>query len=136
MLALAVTAVLFCATTLAIAAVRIDRLQPTPELAAAIREHATGQPQIAQFGYFRPSLVYYADARVEACKTPQRTAEFLNQSAQSFVVTTEENYARLAAQLPPEIAVLKRQADFPRGHSVVLLGHKTELAKAGGSATK
>lgn len=129
MLVLAATSIVFCSTTLAIAAVRIDRLQPTPDIAAAIREHAAEPPQIAQFGYFRPSLVYYADGRVEACKTPQRTAEFLR-SAGSFVVTTEENYARLAAQLPPEIAVLKRQADFPRGQSVVLLGHKTELAKA------
>jgi 4-amino-4-deoxy-L-arabinose transferase-like glycosyltransferase len=135
MLALAATAVLFCTATLGIAAVRVDRLQPTPDIAAAIREHVTEQPQIAQFGYFRPSLVYYADARVEACKTPQRTAEFLA-AADSFVVTTEDNYARLAAQLPPEIAVLKRQADFPRGQCVVLLGHKTELAKASGSATK
>jgi 4-amino-4-deoxy-L-arabinose transferase-like glycosyltransferase len=135
MLALAATAVLFCLTTLGIAAVRVDRLQPTPDIAAAIREHVADEPQIAQFGYFRPSLVYYADARVEACKTPQRTAEFLR-SADSFVVTTEENYARLSAQLPPEIAVLKRQADFPRGQSVVLLGHRTELARAIGSATK
>jgi 4-amino-4-deoxy-L-arabinose transferase-like glycosyltransferase len=136
MLALAATAVLFCTTTLAAVAVQVDKLQPTPDIAAAIREHVPGQPQIAQFGYFRPSLVYYADAHVEACKTPQRTAEFLAQSAESFVVTTEDNYARLAALLPPEIAVLKRQADFPRGQSVVLLGHKTELAKASGSATK
>jgi len=136
MLALAATAVLFCTTTLAIAAVRMDRLQPTPDFADAIREHAATQPQIAQFGYFRPSLVYYADTRVEACKTPQRTAEFLSQSADSFVVTTEDNYVRLAAQLPPDIAILRRQADFPRGQRVVLLGHKTELAKAVGAATK
>jgi len=136
MLTLAATAVAFCVGTLAIAAVQIDRLQPTPALAAAIHEHAAGHPQIGQFGYFRPSLVYYADARVEACKTPQRTAEFLSQSADSFVVTTEDSYFRLAAQLPAEIAVLDREADFPRGQIVVLLGHNTELARTDTPATK
>ena len=59
-------------------AVRIDRLQPCPAVAEAIRRHSTGTPRVAQFGYFRPSLVYYSDARVETCRNARRVADFLD----------------------------------------------------------
>jgi 4-amino-4-deoxy-L-arabinose transferase-like glycosyltransferase len=50
MLVLAATSIAFCSTTVAIAAVRIDRLQPTPDIAAAIREHAAA-PHVRWHGW-------------------------------------------------------------------------------------
>jgi hypothetical protein len=129
MLGLAITAVIFCLSLFAGIAVRVDRHQPSPIVAAAIREHSVGDPQIAQFGYFRPSLVYYTNSRVEACKTPQRLIEFLQQSTASVAITTDEQYARLAAQLPADVVVIDKCAEFPRRGEVVILGRKTSVAR-------
>jgi 4-amino-4-deoxy-L-arabinose transferase-like glycosyltransferase len=129
MLGLAITAVIFCMSLFAGIAVRVDRHQPSPIVAAAIREHSVGDPQIAQFGYFRPSLVYYTDSRVEACKTPQRLIEFLQQSTSSFAITTNEQYDRVAAQLPADVTVIDKCAEFPRRGEVLILGRKTLVAR-------
>ena len=126
---LALSATAFSLGLFAVAAVRFDRHKPTPELAEAIHRYADGDPQVAQFGYFQPSLVYYADTHVEACKNPQRVIEFLSSSTDAFLITTADNYDKLAAQLPADVAVLDRQADFPRAGSVILLGRKTALAQ-------
>ena len=125
---LVATAAMFMLVAFSVVAIHIDRYQPCPAVASAISQHATGKPHVAQFGYFRPSLVYYTDGRVEACKSPQRVIDFLGQSSDSFLVTTTEQYARLSAQLPGDIVVLSRQTDFPRRGEVLLLGHKTDLA--------
>ena len=107
MVGVTVTALTFCLTMFAGIAVKVDRHQPSPVLAEAIREHAGDRAEIAQFGYFRPSLVYYTDSRVEACKTPQRLVEFLQQP-NSVVVTNEDQYSRLAAELPADVIVVDK----------------------------
>jgi 4-amino-4-deoxy-L-arabinose transferase-like glycosyltransferase len=135
MYGVAITALAFCVGLFAAVAVRIDRHQPSPFVAEAIRQHSIGAPQVAQFGYFRPSLVYYTDTRVEPCKTPQRLIEFLEESPDSFVVTTDEQYARLAAQLPADVVIVDQCAEFPRQGKVLVLGRKTAVAqRSGGKA--
>ncbi len=128
---LAITSAAFCLALFAGMAVRFDRFQPSPGVAEAIRRHAEGTPHVAQFGYFRPSLVYYTSGHVEACKNLQRVVEFLNESGDSFVVTTEEHFARLKAQLPAEIVIVDRRGEFPRSGAVLVLGRKTALAQRG-----
>ena len=66
--ALAFLTIGFCVALFAGVAVRIDRHQPCPAVAEAIHQHSSGTPQVVQFGYFRPSLVYYSDTRVENCR--------------------------------------------------------------------
>jgi 4-amino-4-deoxy-L-arabinose transferase-like glycosyltransferase len=129
MVGLACTALAFCVGLFAVVAVHIDRHQPSPAVAETIRQHSAQTPHVAQFGYFQPSLVYYIDARVEACKTPQRLVEFLEQSSDSFVVTTDEQYARLAAQLPADVVVIDKCPEFPRRGTVLILGRKTAIAQ-------
>jgi 4-amino-4-deoxy-L-arabinose transferase-like glycosyltransferase len=128
MVGVAVTALTFCLLLLAGIAVKVDRHQPSPVLAEAIREHAGDRAEIAQFGYFRPSLVYYTDSRVEACKTPQRLVEFLQQP-NAVVVTNEDQYSRLAAELPADVIVVEKSPEFPRQGTVVVLGKKTTMAQ-------
>lgn len=136
MIGLATTALAFCIAMFASIAVRIDRHQPSPTVAEAIRHHSVGVPQVAQFGYFRPSLVYYMDGRVEACKTPQRLIEFLEQATDTFVVTTDEQYVRLAAQLPADVVIVAKCAEFPRLGEVLVLGRKTTVAQRDEGQTK
>ncbi|HZZ26808.1 MAG TPA: hypothetical protein VFE46_02275, partial [Pirellulales bacterium] len=65
-----------------------------------------------------------------------RLIEFLQQSTDSFVVTTSEHYARLATQLPADVAILGECAEFPRQGSVLVLGQKASLAQRNNGATK
>ncbi len=132
---LAITSVAFSLGLFAIIAVQLDRHQPTPAVAEAIYRNSEGAPQVAQFGYFRPSLVYYTDTRVEACKNIARVVDFLKQSNDAFVVTTDEHYGRLAAQLPADVVVLDRQPEFPHGGTVLVLGRKTIVAQRTAATT-
>jgi 4-amino-4-deoxy-L-arabinose transferase-like glycosyltransferase len=126
---LAITATVFSLALFAGMATRLDRYQPSPAVAEAIHRHAESAPQVAQFGYFRPSLVYYTDTRVEACKTPQRVAEFLQESSDAFLVTTDEQYTRLKPLLPPDVIVIDRQPEFPRAGNVLILKRTTSIAQ-------
>jgi 4-amino-4-deoxy-L-arabinose transferase-like glycosyltransferase len=123
----AVTAPVFSLGLFAVLAVKIDRLQPCPSIAESIHRYAS-EPHVAQFGFFRPSLIYYSDTRVEACKTVPSISEFLDRNHDSFVVTTEAHYNKLAAQLPANIVVLDRAPEFPRAGNVVLLGRQPKIA--------
>jgi 4-amino-4-deoxy-L-arabinose transferase-like glycosyltransferase len=125
---LAVTAISFCVMLFAGIAVQIDRLQPCPEIAEAIRKHAIGPFQVAQFNYFRPSLVYYTEKKVEACKNPQSIIDFLEQSPDCFVVTTGEEYSHLASELPADIIVVDRRPDFPKAGELVVLVRPEKVA--------
>jgi 4-amino-4-deoxy-L-arabinose transferase-like glycosyltransferase len=129
---LAITAAAFCAALFAGVAVQIDRHQPSPLVAEVIHKHAQHPPHVAQYGYFRPSLVYYTGTRVDSCKSPEQAAEFLKSSPDAFLVTTEEHYQKLFAKLPVEAVVLDRYPEFPRKGTVLVLGHKTAVADRGG----
>jgi 4-amino-4-deoxy-L-arabinose transferase-like glycosyltransferase len=126
--ALTITATAFCLTLFSWLAVRIDRLQPCPAVAQAIQNHSTGMPQVAQFGYFRPSLVYYCDTRVETCRNALRVADFLESNDNVFVVTTEEHFARLSPHLPGDVAVIDQLPEFPRQGTVLILSRKNPVA--------
>src|SRR5262249_15626534 len=125
---LTVGATAFCLCLFAWLAVRIDRFQPCPAVAESIHQHATGTPQVAQFGYFRPSLVYYSDTRVETCRNAQRGSDFLAGSDDAFVVTTEEHFARVSPHLPGDVAVIEQLPEFPRRGTVLILSRKNTLA--------
>ena len=96
-----------------------------------MRAHAGAEPIAAQFGFFEPSLVYYVDGRVEKCEAPARACEFLQESHDHFLLTTQDQYEHLAAYLPPDVEVLARQTDFPRRVVIVLLGRPIDLASRG-----
>jgi 4-amino-4-deoxy-L-arabinose transferase-like glycosyltransferase len=130
---LAMTAAAFCVALLAGVAVQIDRHQPSPEVAKIIRQNSRHEPVVAQYGYFRPSLVYYTDKRVEACKNPEQAAEFLKSSPDAFLVTTQHRYAQLFGKLPAETTVLERCEEFPAKGTVVVVGRKLTVADRGGS---
>jgi hypothetical protein len=60
----------------------------------------------------------------------------LEQSTSSFAVTTDEQYAKVAAQLPADIGVVAKCAEFPRRGEVVILGKKALVARHGNERTE
>ena len=129
-IALAATATAFCLVLFAGVAVQFDRHQPTPDLAAAIqRLSPTARPHIAEHGYFRPSLIYYADNRVEQFNTGEQAGKFLQQWDDAFVVVPESLYVNDIDHFPAGVVVMARRAEFPKGGTIVVLGRPANLAK-------
>ncbi|MCC7085122.1 MAG: glycosyltransferase family 39 protein [Pirellulales bacterium] len=133
---LSAIAVMFSLALLAGVAVKVDRHQPSPLIAENIRCLATREPSVAQYGYFRPSLVYYTNTRIESCKNPDQVANFLKGSSDAFLVTTEAHYAELYGKLPPETVVLCRYPEFPKHGMVLVLACKAALADGGRDAQR
>ena len=76
-------------------------------------------PRVAQFGFFRPSLVYYTAGRLEACASPDEVAEFLAGDDEAFVVMPQEEFAAMQGQLPPGVRVISREPRFPKQGKIV-----------------
>jgi 4-amino-4-deoxy-L-arabinose transferase-like glycosyltransferase len=130
----AITAPTFCLGLFAVLAIEFDRYQPVPAIATSIHRFADGSAEVAQFGFFRPSLIYYSDTRVDACKTVPSVLAFFDRSKNAFLVTTDEHYRRLAAELPGDVVVLDRQPEFPREGNVIVLGRQPKVALHGETA--
>jgi 4-amino-4-deoxy-L-arabinose transferase-like glycosyltransferase len=122
--AMAATALLLIVGALAGVALSVDRLQSSQELARAIRLSGAAAPRVAQFGYFRPSLVYYTRTRLENCRSLEDAAQFLAQSSDNFLVMPAEDYRRLLRRLPSDVTVLWRAPQFPKSGEIVLLARR------------
>jgi 4-amino-4-deoxy-L-arabinose transferase-like glycosyltransferase len=125
-------AVLFHSTLFGWAAVVVGRRQNSPQFAAAInRNSGGGEPVIRSFGYYRPSLVFYAKHPVwQLVEDEQVHRFFQEQPRDAFLVTTDERYERLAASLPSDVCVLERGRWFLRSKQILLLGRPQHLAQA------
>ena len=108
------------------------RRQNSPQFAAAInRNSGGGEPVIRSFGYYRPSLVFYAKHPVwQFVEDEQVYRFFQEQPRDAFLVTTDERYERLAASLPSDVCVLERGRWFLRSKQILLLGRPQHLAQA------
>ena len=119
------TAAAFLLTVFGIASVQVDRHQNTARLAGVIERCAlAGDVRIGTWHYFRPGLAYYCNRFIEQFTSQAAVNEFLqSDGGQRFLVTTESDYQRMAAALPPTVGVLERAPWFLKsGEAVVLLG--------------
>ena len=125
---LAATAAVFFVGLFAVAAPYVDRHQNTAPFAAAIRDHCPERgARIATYQYFRPGLVYYCNERVEQFFDAPGATKFLRESPdRSFLVTTEDDFPQIAAELPPHFGIIDRGPWFlKQGKTLVLLGDTT-----------
>lgn len=121
---MAAAAVLFIAAALGGVALSIDRLQSSDDFARAVRSHGGAKSRLAQYGYFRPSLVYYTRDKVEDCPDAGSVAEFLAASEDHFVITPDDAFERIRDRLPPDVVVVERRPQFPKRGEVLLLSRR------------
>jgi hypothetical protein len=87
---------------------------------------------VAQFGYYRPSLVFYTRQRIDGCGSPEEVQRYLASGKNAFVVTTSWHLEQQLADLPRDIVVLGQHDRFPKNGSVLVLGSRTaHLARFG-----
>ncbi|HMC09866.1 MAG TPA: hypothetical protein VKH44_01195, partial [Pirellulaceae bacterium] len=136
---LTATAAIFFVGLFAVAAPHVDRHQNTAPFAKAIHDRCPARSaRIATYQYFRPGLVYYCNERVEQFFDAPSATTFLRESPdRSFLVTTEDDYRQIAAELPPQFGVIERGPWFlKQGKMLVLLGDTNGLASRSSSAEK
>ena len=125
---LTASAAIFFIGLFAVAAPCVDRHQNTAPFAAAIHERCIARDvRIATYQYFRPGFVYYCNERIEQFYDAPSATTFLRESpGRSFLVTTEDEYQQIAAELPPQVGVIERSPWFlKQGKTLVLLGDTT-----------
>jgi len=125
---LTLTAACFFVGLFAVAAPHVDRHQNTASFAAAIHErHPSHGARIATYQYFRPGFVYYCNERVEQFfEAPGVTAFLRVAPDRSFLVTTEDEYRQIAAELPAQFGIIERSPWFlKQGKTLLLLGDTT-----------
>ena len=123
---LLVTSLIFGVAILGFAAERIDRHQTSRAWASWVWEQSGGQPPVlGEWGYFRPSILYYANRPVKSCWYPAHVKKFFAENQQrAFLFTTVEEYSQMRESLPPDVKILERKSRFPKSGEVLLLGRE------------
>jgi 4-amino-4-deoxy-L-arabinose transferase-like glycosyltransferase len=125
---LSATAAVFFVGLFAVAAPHVDRHQNAATFANAIHERCPARnARIATYQFFRPGFVYYCNERVEQFFDAPSATTYLRESpGRSFLVTTEDEYRQIAAELPPNFGIIERGPWFlKQGRTLVLLGDTT-----------
>lgn len=121
--AMAATAIVLATTVTGFASVSVARNQNAAFFADAInRVGPEEEARLATWQMFLPSLVFYADDRVEKLREPVDVASFFAEDPAACVITRSDRLPQLTESLPADVVILARQRRFLRRHDLVLLG--------------
>lgn len=105
-----------------IAAPQIAHHQINGRIGAAIQQHVTeASPQIAEFGYFPPSLSFYVRHRIDPCSDKEATQQFMEDAGPKLLITTTDGYESLKGTLHEDVAVVEKLDRFPEKGQIVIL---------------
>ena len=117
------TAFLLAFLIVGIAPARISRYQDSPLFIAEARRRAAGaEIEIGTYGYFQPSVVFYARKKVTVLQTPNQVADFIATYPHAFVITPMVKHNELRDVLMGDVSELMRHRDFLRREELILLG--------------
>ena len=117
----AATAVVFVTSIFGFAVLMVDRHQSSPPLIAQIESDSVEPPEIASYGFFRPSFVYYAGRPVTYCQNTQTLHRFAEQAARPYVITTSEQEDEVRQTWPGPLSVLVRTPCFMKRKELMVL---------------
>ena len=104
----------------------IDRFQSPQRLAQRWSSRVdSADMQVAVFGFFRPTLVFYFGKNIHFCDSTDEAIDFAKMGGGAILVTTESQYNRLKDQLPDSTQIIERISQFPNRGEVLVLGDKS-----------
>jgi len=121
MVVFAVTSVVFLTAMFGFAPLRIDRHQNAEVLLAAIRSSSDEAPDLAAYGFFKESYVFYAGRPVSHCVGPDALREFLDRAERPYIITSDEQEEEVERHFPGRFRVLARRPRFLHDGEVVVL---------------
>ena len=110
---------------------RVDQFQTPQEMAQLYRMgRESGEDQLAMYGFFRPSMVYYGKSPIHQCNNRGDVRRFLRQGGrEAWLVVSEEALVKLQP-LENLFDVVERRRNFPDRGDVLLLRGRTAAARA------
>lgn len=114
---------------LSVGAVWVDRYQDSYQLAGIVQAHKSAGETVSlgSYRYFRPSMVFYNEQPIAQFGEAAEIGEFFaSHASNAFLITTDDELARLDQPLPAGVTVLARQPRFLRPGNAVLVGRATE----------
>jgi 4-amino-4-deoxy-L-arabinose transferase-like glycosyltransferase len=116
--------VLFAALVLSGPLGVIDRHKAARELAAALpADHDEREVRLAAYGWFQPSLVYYARREVERPAEVAHVRLFLAQPLPAYLFVPEQTWAEIRGQMPAGARVVGRRRDLYAGRVIVVVSN-------------
>ena len=104
-----------------IAAPALEPYRMAPVVGREIARMAGPSDEAAEWGYFRPSLVFYAKRHVERIQSMDGLKALLRRRDGRFLVTTEGKYRTWPGSLKGRLKVLKKGVDAADSNKVILL---------------
>ncbi len=102
---------------------RIGHYQDSPLFIEKAKQMAAGADiNIGTYGYFEPSVVYYAGNQVSILNTPWEVADFLASHPHAFVITPLSRHNELRDVLTGDISEVMRHRNFLHRTELILLG--------------
>lgn len=101
-----------------------DRHQTPQDIASALSEIPRAKdapPSIAVLGYFRPSMVFYANNAVDFLPDLPTLFERLNREPRPVIVLNEKSLEQVQDHLPDGYRVTQSHAEFPKRGRVLVL---------------
>ena len=122
---LLVTATLLALMIVGIAPARIKSYQDSPQFIAEAKRFSNGEDfVIGTYGYFKPSVVYYAGKKVTVLQSWPEVSDFLSGHPHAFVITPAVKHNVLPQELRGDISELSRHRDFLHRDELILLGRQ------------
>ncbi len=104
----------------------LDRFQSPQRMAQRWSSRVGSvEAQVAVFGFFRPTLVFYFGRDIQFCDSSDQAIDFARMGGDSILVTTESQYAQLKGKLPESTQIIERISQFPNRDEVLVLGDKS-----------
>jgi len=113
------------------AAPRVSRFQAPQRMAQWLRDQTAGRPyRVAQYRFFRPTMVYYSDHPIESRRTPAEIREFVSTDEPVYVITDDYQMQWLQYILPADFEVVRRVSQFPEDGEILLLSRRANAVAA------
>lgn len=114
-----------------LAAPALEPYRMGPEVGRGIARAAGPSDAAAEWGYFRPSIVFYAHRPVERIRSEDGIEAFLRRPGGRFLVTTEGKYRTLPGGLKDRLKVLEKGVDAVDSNKIILLLERTGASLPG-----
>ncbi|MCA9081181.1 MAG: glycosyltransferase family 39 protein [Planctomycetaceae bacterium] len=115
--ALGVGNLAFCLALLAGGAIRVDQHQFTRDVVRLAQDSTT---EVAVFGYFQPSMVFYASRPVARVSTIEEVETILDAPGRTLIMTSQGK-ADLEREAPLQLEVIATRPNFPKPGELLLV---------------
>lgn len=102
----------------------LDQHKAPRALAAALpADHERQEVRLAAYGWFQPSLVFYARREIERPDEVAQVNLFLAQPLPAYLFVPEQTWGQIESQMPPRTRVVGRKRDLYTGRMIVVVSN-------------